>query len=212
MKNFLLVLLMMVCFGSNAQTETDDLAITLGVSAMPLFNDHNDAFDMSVRYYLTDQFSIGGNFYTSSPKFTHGFGFATDRTLINMYAISVPLQYEVINANKFSLGFGFSNGVLINVLRDRNQTTPQDYWDSDTGIGTSWDVPLKLGTNTFYVVTPYAEASYKLLSLDRSEDLSLFLTGKAGYQNVLGSGSFSKAKDFTDYIISIGITIKGTTK
>lgn len=195
----------------NAQSQQEDLAVTLGATTIPNFGNRGIGVDLSARYYFTDAFSAGGQFFTARPKFKHGFGYDTDRTLINIYGISVPLQYDVINTEKITLGFGFSNGVLVNVLRNRNETTQEEYWDSETGTGTTWNVPVKLKTDTYFILTPYAEMSYKVLTLDLEDMTSLFVTAKFGYQNVLGNGTFSKAKDFTDYIVSLGITIKGTT-
>jgi len=163
-----------------------------------------------MRYYISDLFSVGGNFYTFSPKYSHGFGFDTSRTLINMYGINIPLQYEVVNMKAMSFSVGFSQGVLINVLRDRNQTTPQEFWDSDTGVGTSWEVPLKLATDTYFTVAPFVEISNKILEVDPSKNFSLYLTTRAAYQNAFGGGNFSKAHNFRNYILSLGLTLKGT--
>ncbi|SEI00388.1 hypothetical protein SAMN02927937_02672 [Paenimyroides aquimaris] len=212
MKNRLLFTAFLFTQLSFSQSQPNDLAATIGVTTIPNFGNQGIGFDLSARYYFTDAFSLGGNFYAASPRFNHGFGYDTDRTLINMYAISVPLQYDVINTQKFTMGFGFSNGVLINVLRNRNETTEEDFWDTDTGIGTSWNVPKKIKTDVYYLLTPYAEASYKLLTLDKEDFTSMYITAKAGYQNAFGNGFYSKPNDFRNYIVSLGITIKGTTE
>ncbi|WLD24519.1 outer membrane beta-barrel protein [Flavobacterium dauae] len=195
----------------SAQSQQANLSATIGITTIPNFDNQGIGFDLSARYYFTDAFSLGGHFYTASPKFNHGFGYDTDRTLINMYAIDVPLQYDVINTEKFTLGLGFSNGVLLNVLRNRNETTEEEFWDTETGVGTSWNVPKKIKTDAYYLVTPYADASYKLLTLDKEDFTSMYITAKAGYQNAFGNGFYSKASDFRNYIVSLGITIKGTT-
>jgi len=194
-----------------AQSQQNDLAATIGVTTIPNFGNQGIGFDVSARYYFSEAFSLGGSFYTASPRFNHGFGYDIDRTLINMYAINVPLQYDVINTEKFTLGLGFSNGVLLNILRNRNETVEEEFWDTETGIGTSWNVPKKIKTDTYYLLTPYADASYKLLTLDKEDFTSMFLTVKAGYQNAFGNGFYSKPSDFRNYIVSLGITIKGTT-
>ena len=54
--------------------------------------------------------------------------------------------------------------------------------------------------------------SYKAVTLDKIDRTSLFCDCEIWLSKCfLGNGSFSKAKDFTDYIVSLGITIKGTT-
>ena len=194
-----------------AQSQQDDLAITLGATTFPKFGDTGIGFDLSARYYLTDAFSLGGNFYTASPKFNHGFGYETDRTLLNIYAINVPLEYDVINTEKFTLGLGFSNGLLLNVLRNRNKTKEVTYYDDDTGIWYTSQVPVRIKTDVYYLLTPFADASLKILTLEK-QDASMFLTAKASYQNAFGNGAFSRPNDFRSYMFSVGITIKGSTK
>lgn len=209
----LLFFLTLILSGTvSAQSQQKDLAITLGATTIPNFDNQGIGFDLSARYYFTDAFSAGGNFYTASPKFKHGFGYDTDRTVINMYGISIPLQYDVVGTEKFTLGLGFSSGFLINVLRNRNETKEEEYWDSDTGLRTTWRVPVRLKTDTYFIMIPYTELSYKAFTLDQKDQTSLFVTAKLGYQNVFGNGVFSKANDFSNYIISLGVTIKGPTE
>lgn len=212
MRTILFFLTLILSATVSAQSQQNDLAVTLGATTMPNFDRQSIGFDLSARYYFTDAFSAGGNFFVASSKFNQGFGYDTDRTLINMYGISIPLQYDIVNKEKFALGLGFSSGFLINVLRNRNETTEENYRDSDTGIGTTWNVPVKLKTNTYFAMTPFAEMSYKTLTLDEDDGTALFVTAKLGYQNIFGNGSYSKAKDFSDYIISLGVTIKGPTE
>lgn len=208
---FLLSLSFFSMMIASAQPAQGDLAITLGAVTTPNFGNQGIGFDLSARYYFTDAFSAGGNFYFAKTRFNYGFGYDTDRTLINKYSISVPFQYDVVQTKNFSLGFGFSIGVLINELRDRNQTTEEAYWDSSLGIGVAWQAPVFLKSDTFFTGTPFTEASYKLLPVDTKDPTFLFLTAKLGYQNVFGNGSFSKATDFSDMVFSIGLTIKGPT-
>lgn len=210
MKYLLLLFTVLISQASFSQSQQNDLSVTLGATTLPTFNDQKFGFDLSARYYLTDQFSFGGNFYTASPKFNKGFGYDTDRTLLNMYGFSVPLQYDVINTDKLTLGFGFSNGVLLNVLRNRNESKEEEYWNSDTGIVTYLQVPIRLKNDAYYVLTPYVDLSYRIFNLDKDETASMFVNAKLGYQNVFGNGSFSKSNDFSNYIISLGFTIKGS--
>ena len=108
-----------------------------------------------------------------------------------------------------TLSFGFSNGLLLNILRNRNESNEVINYDPDTGIGYATQVPRKLKTDSYYTLTPYADVSYRLIALDIEETAFMFLTAKAGYRNVLGNVSFSKPSDFRNYIVSLGITFKG---
>lgn len=211
MKQLLLFLGFLFCQMSFSQSQQEDLSVGLGAVTIPHFNKQRVGIELSARYYFTDAFSAGGYFYTASPKFNHGFGFDTDRTLMNIYAITIPLQYDVINTEKLTLGLGFSNGLLLNVLRNRNDVKEEIYYDDDTGIGYASKVPQRLKTDSYYLLTPYADFSYRVMAVDREKTGWLFLSAKVGYQNAFGNGTFSNSTDFRNYIVSFGITIKGTT-
>jgi len=204
---FISVLLFQITY---AQSQQNDLTVTIGASAVPNFAMHKVGVDVSVRYYFADAFSFGGHFYTVNPRFNHGFGFDTDRTLVNIYSFSVPLQYYFINTDKLSLNFGLSNGALLNVLRNRNESKEVVQYDPDTGQGTSIQLPKRLKNDAYYTLTPFAEASVKFLEIDQRESIQFFVTGKVGYQNAFGNGYFSNAKDFSDFVFSLGITVKST--
>lgn len=210
MKQIILFFAFIFATFSFAQSSQNDLAVTFGGLTIPAFNKQRIGFDATARYYVTDRFSVGGAFYIASPKYNHGFGYDTDRTLINMYGIAVPLQYDVLNTDKVTLGFGFANGILLNVLRNRNDTREVEHYDPDTDTTSSVQVPKRLKTDGYYTLTPYAEASVKLVQLDKAADTALFFTGKVGYQNAFGKGSFSKPQNFSNYVVSLGFTIKGT--
>lgn len=192
-----------------AQSGKNDLTFSLSALAVPNFDNYRIGGDVSARYYFTDAFSSGINFYTASPRFKHGFGFDTDRTVINMYSISIPVQYEIVNTEKFNLSVGFSSGILLHLLRNRNDTKEVTVYDPETGIETVVELPRRLKTDTYYTLTPYVEGSLKLFVLDAEQSASLYLTAKAGYQNVFRNGAFSNRNDFRDYLFSLGFMIRG---
>ncbi len=209
MKHTLLLSALLFAQITFAQSQQNDLAVTIGATTIPAFNKNKIGLDLTGRYYFTDAFSGGLSLNIVSPKYNHGFGFDTDRTLINMYSFSIPLQYDVVNTENLTLSFGFSNGLLLNILRNRNESNEVINYDPDTGIGYATQVPRKLKTDSYYTLTPYADVSYRLIALDIEETAFMFLTAKAGYRNVFGNGSFSKPSDFRNYIVSLGITFKG---
>ena len=209
MKNLVLLSTLLFAQITFAQSQQNDLAVTIGATTMPAFNKNKIGLDLTGRYYFTDAFSGGLSLNIVSPKYNHGFGFDTDRTLINMYSFSIPLQYDVVNTEKLTLSFGFSNGILLNILRNRNESNEVINYDPDTGIGYTTQVPRKLKTDSYYTLTPYADVSYRLMAIDIEETAFMFLTSKVGYRNVFGNGSFSKPSDFSNYIVSLGITFKG---
>lgn len=210
MKYILLFFGLVFSLTTFGQSNKNDLAVSLSALTVPNFDNYRIGGDVSARYYFTDVFSSGINFYTASPRFKHGFGFDTDQTLINIYSISIPVQYEVINTKKFNLSVGFSSGVLLNLLRNRNDTKEVTVYDPETGIETVVELPKRLKTDTYYTLTPYIEGSLRLFVLDAEQSASLYLTGKFGYQNVFRNGAFSNRNDFTDYLFSLGIMVRGT--
>ncbi len=209
MKHLVLLSTLLFAQITFAQSQQNDLAVTIGATTMPAFNKNKIGLDLTGRYYFTDAFSGGLSLNIVSPKYNHGFGFDTDRTLINMYSFSIPLQYDVVNTEKLTLSFGFSNGILLNILRNRNESNEVINYDPDTGIGYTTQVPRKLKTDSYYTLTPYADVSYRLMAMDIEETAFMFLTSKVGYRNVFGNGSFSKPSDFSNYVVSLGITFKG---
>ena len=209
MKHFILLAAILFAQITFAQSQQNDLAVTIGATTMPAFNKNKVGLDLTGRYYFTDAFSGGLSLNIVSPKYNHGFGFDTDRTLINMYSFSIPLQYDVVNTEKLTLSFGFSNGILLNILRNRNESNEVINYDPDTGIGYTTQVPRRLKTDSYYTLTPYADVSYRLMAMDIEETAFMFLTSKVGYRNVFGNGSFSKPSDFSNYVVSLGITFKG---
>ncbi|SFN08003.1 hypothetical protein SAMN05421741_10143 [Paenimyroides ummariense] len=209
MKHLVLLSTLLFAQITFAQSQQNDLAVTIGATTMPAFNKNKIGLDLTGRYYFTDAFSGGLSLNIVSPKYNHGFGFDTDRTLINMYSFSIPLQYDVVNTEKLTLSFGFSNGILLNILRNRNESNEVINYDPDTGIGYTTQVPRKLKTDSYYTLTPYADVSYRLMAMDIEEIAFMFLTSKVGYRNVFGNGSFSKPSDFSNYVVSLGITFKG---
>ena len=209
MKHLVLLSTLLFAQITFAQSQQNDLAVTFGATTMPAFNKNKIGLDLTGRYYFTDAFSGGLSLNIVSPKYNHGFGFDTDRTLINMYSFSIPLQYDVVNTEKLTVSFGFSNGILLNILRNRNESNEVINYDPDSGIGYNTQVPRKLKTDSYYTLTPYADVSYRLMAMDIEETAFMFLTSKVGYRNVFGNGSFSNPSDFSNYVVSLGITFKG---
>lgn len=193
---------------SFSQNGKNDLAVFAGASLQPVFEKQLVGAGLSGKYYLTDAFSVGTQLLYTNKKTSSGYGYDTDRTLQHVFTWNVPLQYDVVATGKVRIGIGFSNGVLLTTLRNRNETKEHEYYDPDTGITTVMHVPVRLNRDAYYVLTPNLDFSYKLLRMD--EDSSMYLTGNAGYQMAFGGGDFTRMRDFTNYVVSLGITFKGT--
>ncbi len=207
MKKIIFFFSLLSSFFLFAQTGKGDVAFSAGIAQQPVFNRHELSGRLAVRYYLTERLSLGTQMLYRSKKYSEGFGYRTNRTLLHVFTVGIPLQYDLVNNDKMILGLGAAQGVLFSTLRNRNDVTEEEYYDSDTGYTSVYLVPKKLNRDAFYVMTPYLDFSYKIVRIDKSA--TMYAHANMGYQIAFGEGDFSRARDFTNYVVSLGITIKG---
>lgn len=190
-----------------SQSQTNDLTLRLGMMWTPMFDKKAGGFDFKTDYYIQDAVSVGFEFGYTKPHYKQGFGYDTDRTLINSYRVGIPLQFQVVNTRDFMLSVGVTNGLLFQVLKNKNELVEVEYIDE---FGSTIRLePKKIDTDTYYILTPQATAALRLATLDTKDNLELYLSSTIGYQNVLGKGSYTKPSDFSDYIVSLGLLLKG---
>ena len=195
-----------------AQSQQDDLAFSLRAAALPIYNDYRLGAEASLQYYIKDDLSVGGKFQYTFNNFNHGFGYDTPKAIVHYLNISTPIQYDVINDEKFQLGFGLAPGISLATLRDRTQLKEKEYYDDETGIVTVVKMPIRLNRDAYFTLTPNIDFSYKLTSIEKNSNTALYLSGNAGYQFSMGAGDFTNSNSFRNYVVSLGFTIKGTTK
>lgn len=209
MKHILLLVAALFAQASFSQSQQNDLAFTAKATVLPVFNKSRLGAEVGLRYYITDNFSIGNSYIYTNDKFNHGFGYDTDRTLMHYLGINVPLQYDVVNKDKFQIGMGISPGLSISTLRDKNQMKEEEYYDSETGVTTIISTPVRLNRDAYFSLTPNVDLSVKLANIDPKSNTAIYVTGNAGYQFAFGKGDFTKPSDFRNYVVSLGFTIKG---
>lgn len=209
MKHILLLVAALFAQASFSQSQQNDLAFTAKATVLPVFNNNRLGAEFGLRYYITDNFSIGNSYIYTNDKFTHGFGYDTDRTLMHYLGINIPLQYDVVNKDKFQIGMGISPGLSISTLRDKNQMKEEEYYDSETGVTTIISTPVRLNRDAYFSLTPNVDLSVKLANIDPKSNTAFYVTGNAGYQFAFGKGDFTKPSDFRNYVVSLGFTIKG---
>lgn len=212
MKKLLLLLAFIQSGIMAAQSQQDDIAFGLSATSFPVFSDYRLGAEASLRYYIFDEFSVGGKFQYTFNKYNHGFLYDTPSTLVHFFNMSVPLQFDVVNKEKVQIGLGFAPGVLFATLRDRTQLTEEEYYDSETGVTTIVKTPMRLNRDAYFTLTPNIDAAIKLVDIEKKSNTALYLSANAGYQIALGHGDFTKPVDFRNYVISLGFTIKGSTK
>jgi len=212
MKKLLLILAFIQSGLMVAQSQQDDIAVTVSAAALPVFNDYRLGAEASLRYYLTDELSVGTKFQYTFNKYNHGFIYQTPKSIVHYLNISVPVQFDVVNKEKIQLGIGFAPGVSFATLRDRTQAKEEEYYDPETGITTVVSTPVRLNRDAYFTLTPNVDVAVKLFNIEKKSNTSFYLTGNAGYQVALGNGDFTKTTDFRNYVISLGFTIKGSSK
>lgn len=186
------------------------LAVFGGANYQPILKGNHFGFDLTGRYYLDEKISVGLEFAYTSKKYNQGFGFETDRTLMHNVLLNSVIQYDFLTSEKFFVGAFVANGVSIITLRDRNDTRLREVTEEIDGI---WytrevEVPKRLNRDAFYVMTPGIDFSAKVANLDPEFDTNMYITSRIGYQMAFGNQDFATARNYTDFVFSLGITIR----
>ena len=200
-------------FSVIAFTQSDkQLAVFAGASYQPILIENQIGASLNARYYIQEKLSAGVDFMYTSEKYSQGFGFDTDRTLMYNLNINSLLQYDVVKNEKFSAGIYVLSGISIVTLRNMNDTKTEEVQTEVDGVWYTYEVevPRRLDRTTYFIITPGIDASYKLATLDSEFNTNLYLTARLGYQKALGKNAFSKPENFTDAVFSLGVTIKGS--
>src|SRR5690606_13616023 len=189
----------------------NQLAVFGGVNYQPILKGNTIAGDITARYYVGEKLSLGLEVGYTFRKYNQGFGFLTDRTLMHNVTLNSVVQYDFLHNEKLTVGAFLANGVSMVTLRDRNDTRTTETTQEINGIWqtTIVEVPKRLGRDAFYILTPGIDFSYKVASLDEEFNTNLYITSRVGYQMAFGSGDFSKPKNFTDFVLMLGVTVKG---
>lgn len=203
---FLTVLFSMTIFAQSG----NEFAVFGGGNYQPVLKAHQFGLDFTGRYYVSENLSLGLGFAYSSKKYRDGFGYETDRTLTHNVLLNSVVQYDFLNNENISVGAYLLNGVSIITLRDSNDTKTREVTEEIDGI---WytrevEVPKRLNRDAFYVITPGLDFSVKVANLDPEFDTKMYITSRIGYQMAFGNQDFATAKNYTDFVFSLGITIR----
>ncbi len=171
---------------------------------------HKNAFGAEVEasYYLDDYLFIGISGSYSGVELKRNFGFETDRTLIRFFTIEVPVGYELVNKKRFEVSVANQLGIAFSTLRDKNSKDVKEYWDREVGMTYTYAVARKLDHDLFFVMTPTATASYRLMDVGIKSKRNLYVTGTLGYRIAFGKGSFSTGSDYTNFCFMVGLCLK----
>ena len=103
-----------------------------------------------------------------------------------------------------------STGLYFLSLVNPDETSTQTQYNEIDGmwIVNQYEVPRKLNRDLFFNVQGGVDFSVKLGSMTK-ENISVYLTTRAGYQFVLGNGDIANGNQFTKPVVSLGVTFKG---
>ncbi len=200
-----------VLFSAFSFGQKEDLAMFIGANYQKVSSKDQVGLDFTARYYLTDQFSLGGQFLVSSQKYWDHFGYFTDHTQLNNFAVNVVTQYDIVNSDKVMAGFFVGNGVKFTSLKNLNDTYFEEHYD-EYGYPYYVETAKTLNRDTFYVLTPGVDLSVKLATIDKEDNVGLYLTAKAGYQLAFGNDDLQRISNPHTFTGSFGLTFKGSTK
>lgn len=191
--------------------QKEDLAVFGGVNFQKNAAENFIGGELSARYYVDNQLSLGIQSIYSSKKFNDGFIYLTDKTILNNLTLNTLVQYDVLKNDKFMAGVYLGNGIRFKTLRNLNDAETYEYYD-EYGYPYYMDVPKKLNRDVFYVLTPGLDLSFKVAELGKLEKVGLYLTSRSGYQFTFGQDQLTNKNISRNLIWSIGLTVKATTK
>lgn len=210
MKKYMLFATCLISIGFYAQKE--DLAFFGGVNFQEVHSKSKISADLTGRYYVQDRLSIGLQFLYNTKRYEEGFGYFTDRTVLNNMTINTIVQYDFLKNDQFIVAAFVGNGVNLVELRNLNEVRVEQYFDPETYLYYDVVTPRILEKNAIYVFTPGVDVSLKLATLGKSEKIGLFVTARAGYQFNFGENTFTGSNFSNNLTGSFGITFKGTSQ
>lgn len=208
MKKLLPVLMLCFSIVAHSQSDKSDIVLDVQILDAPFKNLRTKGIDISIRYYLTNNFSLGGGFQFTTQKFPGGMGYDTERTLLHHFNFQVIPQYDIFKNQNLIIGLQLRNGVSSSLLYDRDDLIESP--DAEWSLLGNNKTPNLLDTDVYYLLTPQLNISYKIVPLDEVTDIYVTLNG--GYQMAFGRGHYTRPADFRNYIVSLGILIKGPTE
>ena len=210
MKKYMLIAACLVSVSFYSQKE--DLAFFGGVNFQEVASKNQVSADLTGRYYVEDRLSIGLQFLYQSKKYSEGFGYFTDRTILNNMTVNTIVQYDFFKSDQLVVGAFIGNGINLIELRNLNEVRVEQYFDPQTYLYYDVLTPRILEKSAIYVFTPGVDVSLKLATLGKSEKIGLYITARGGYQFGFGENTFTGSNFSNNITGSFGITFKGTTQ
>ena len=210
MKKYMLFASCLISMSFYSQKE--DLAFFGGVNLQEVASKSQIGADLTGRYYLEDRLSLGLQLLYQSKRYNDGFGYLTDRTVLNNTTINTIVQYDFLKNDHFVAAAFVGNGINLIGLRNLNEVRIDQYFDEEALLYYDVVTPRILEKNVFYVLTPGIDLSLRIATVSKSEKIGLYLTTRGGYQFSFGENTITGSNNSPTFIASLGITLKGTSK
>jgi len=193
-----------ICFA-----QKNRLAFYAGIELQPAIRAYQPALQMNVRSYINDRVSLGGALSFTGEKHAENFGYLANRTRSNHVTLNFLVQNDFVNTGKVYLSTYLSTGMYCISLVNPDETSSETAYNEIDGVWVvnDYEVPRRLSRDLFYNIQGGIDFSFKLGTVTK-ENISVYLTTRAGYQFVFGNGDFARGNQFTKPVASIGITLK----
>lgn len=194
---FLFFLLTISCI---AQTPDDlkknrrEISLYLGGAYSPILSKNFGGLDNDWKYNIYKRLMIGLSFSSLTRSLETSFQYTIQKPILSLWESSFLTQWNLVRKNRFRLNLGVNNGLAIARLGDAAEI---NYVYTGKGVVA---IPKKIAENYYYDLAPNMDISLKLKNV-------FWLTAKAKYRFLYGNSQFSNLHQFSNYMVSIGITI-----
>ncbi|SFC51080.1 hypothetical protein SAMN05421780_10670 [Flexibacter flexilis DSM 6793] len=180
-----------------------EIAFDLGAFTTPIMSKNYYGVNFDIQYYPKQKWATGVSFSVAQHKISNPAGYSAQKPVLGYYEIAWANQYDLVQKDKFRLGFNLNNGVVVGRLGDN--ANQEKYW---TQYGYSKS-PKKVAANYFYMLAAGLEAAVKVYSHNHYPDV--YVTSKAQYRWTFGDARFGTARDFSGYYVGVGVALIGFT-
>ncbi len=185
----------------------------MGGNFQPTLKSHHLGGEFEARYFVSDKLSLGLGGRCTSKTYNENFGFPADRTRGKFMAIHAIGYYDFLQNEKFFLSGFINSGMYQFALVNPDELEMVKVEQEIDGVWYTGETAFAkvLQRKRFFQMTTGLDFSYKIAKIT-SDNVGIFLTSKAAYQNLIGKQCAFGANKFSGILLSVGVTIKGPTK
>jgi hypothetical protein len=168
----------------------------IGAIQTPMLAKRFYGVNFNLKYFPNKRIGTGAYIIFSSKRISDTFAYLIKKPIIQFYEIGWINQYNFLQTSKLRMSLSLVNGFSQARLGDNAIKERRHKY-----------APKEISSNYFYSFEPGSSVSYKLISNNNNADF--WLTAAANYRFVFGNMKYEVTKDFSGYLFSIGISIRG---